>query len=304
MKSRKTALILALVLASGAAGAPTTFAQPEPPQARRTAGSTGEAKVLVNKSSAGLALQGYDPVAYFTDGRPTRGSEDYVATHEGATYRFASPANRDAFKAEPGKYAPQFGGYCAYAASINKLSPISPDQWEIIDGRLILQHNKRATDAWQKDPVGNLVKADANWPGLVEKNGANPSKTLVNVDDDGVAIKGYDPVAYFTLSAPTKGDPSISAIYNGATYHFATNEHKEMFEREPSKYAPQFGGYCAYAASINKVSPIDPAFWSIEDGRLLLQHTQRAYDLFYDDPQKNLANADRNWPGLVAKRGK
>jgi YHS domain-containing protein len=302
MKTRNTSLMLALVLASGAIGAPRALAQPEPRQIAR-ATATAE-RVLVNKSADGLALQGYDPVAYFTVAKPTKGSDDYTATYQSATYRFVSAANRDAFKAEPARYAPQFGGYCAYAASINKLSPISPDQWEIIDGRLVLQHNKRATDAWKKDPPGNLIKADANWPGLVAKNGANVSKTLVNVDGDGVAIMGYDPVAYFTISAPTKGDPSIAAIYNGATYHFANAEHKEMFEREPAKYAPQFGGYCAYAASINKLSPIDPQFWSIENDRLLLQHTKKAYDLFYDDPQKSLANADRNWPGLVAKRGK
>lgn len=303
MQHQHTALVLALTLASGSlsACAQSTHIESRSPQ---VVADTQSPRVLVNKSADGLALQGYDVVAYFTLGKPTKGSKDYTATYQGATYRFSSAANRDAFKADPDRYAPQFGGYCAYAASINKLSPISPDQWEIVDGRLILQHNKRATDAWRKDPAGNLVKADANWPGLVEKNGTNASKTLVNVDDAGVAIKGYDPVAYFTASTPTKGDPSIAAVYGGATYHFANTEHKEMFEREPSKYAPQFGGYCAYAASINKVSPIDPQYWSIEDGRLLLQHTKRAYDLFYENPGENLANADRNWPALVEKRGK
>lgn len=128
-------------------------------------------KSYVNVDRNGLALQGYDPVAYFTDAKPTKGDAGITATYRGAVYRFASTANKDLFEKDPAKYEPQFGGFCAYAVSINKTAAIDPNFWEIVDGRLILQHNKKAWDLWQKDPANNLVKADANWSGLVERHG-------------------------------------------------------------------------------------------------------------------------------------
>jgi YHS domain-containing protein len=262
-----------------------------------------DSKVLVNRDKDGLALQGYDPVAYFTVNKPTKGDARFSSKYDGATYRFASRENKRAFDENPGRYAPQFGGYCGYAASIGKLSPISPEYFQVLDGRLVLQHNQRAWDAWNKDLAGNLAKADDNWPGLVQRF-ARPEKILVNVDRDGTALQGYDPVAYFTAGRPTIGDPSITAVYNGATYRFASVENKDAFERDPARFEPQFGGYCGYAASINKISPIDPLIWQIIDGRLVLQHTQKAYDLFNADAPASLARADGNWPGLVSRRGR
>jgi YHS domain-containing protein len=126
-------------------------------------------KVLVNLDSQGVALGGYDPVAYFTDARPVKGDPKIRSTRGGAVYTFASVEHKAAFDADPAKYEPQFGGYCAYAASIDKVSLIDPNYWEIIDGRLILQHNQKAWDLWHRDAAGNLVKADKNWPGLVNR---------------------------------------------------------------------------------------------------------------------------------------
>lgn len=296
--STTTAVVLALALAGCATDGP-----PSVPGAADARAASGRPRVLVNKDQNGVALQGYDPVAYFTDGKPTKGSPAHAAKHGGATYYFASHEHHQMFVADPERYTPQFGGYCGYAASINKLSPISPEYWEVLDGRLVLQHNQRAWDAWHKDVPGNLKKADANWPGLVERN-ARPEKVLVNTDAMGVAVQGYDVVAYFTDGMPVKGTAEHESVYNGARYRFASKEHRDRFEQDPAKYEPQFGGYCAYAASINKVSPINPRYWSIEDGRLLLQHTQEAFDLFYKDAKGNLARADKNWPGLVERRGK
>jgi len=74
------------------------------------------------------------------------------------------------FESDPAKYAPQFGGFCAHAVSINTTASIDPNFWEIVNGRLLLQHNKRAWNLWHKDPSTNLGKADANWPGLAAKN--------------------------------------------------------------------------------------------------------------------------------------
>jgi len=262
-----------------------------------------DAKILVNRDASGLALQGYDPISYFTEGRPVKGDPHHTALYRGAVYRFASAQNQQAFEKDPARYEPAFGGYCGYAASINRLSPISPEFWEIIEGRLVLQHNQKAWDAWHEDRDGNVEKADANWPGLVERNGSTEA-LLVNVTRKGVAIQGYDPVAYFSENRPRKGDPQHEAVYDGARYWFASHENRVTFENDPAHYAPAYGGYCAYAASINKVSPIDPQIFQITDGRLMLQHTRKAYDLFNANPEESVRRADMNWPGLVAKHGK
>lgn len=260
-------------------------------------------KTLVNKTRAGLAIQGYDPVAYFTEGKPVKGDPAFTAEHDGVGYRFASAAHRDLFVANPAKYAPAYGGYCGYAAAINRLSPIDPRFFQIIDGRLILQHNQKALDKWNALP-GNVAQADKNWPGLVQRNGT-VGKTLLNLDAKGVAIEGYDPVSYFADGKPAKGDPAIEATYNGALYHFVSQEHRATFENDPVKYVPAYGGYCGYAASIGKVRPIRPDLWSIVDGQLVLQHSKGAVELWEKDIPGNKAKADHYWPRLeVAKAGK
>lgn len=261
----------------------------------------GDQKQLLNLDRNGVAIQGYDPVAFFTEAKPVMGDPKIRSSHGGAVYVFASDANRAMFEANPAKYEPEFGGWCAYAASINALSPIDPTYWEIVDGRLLLQHNQKAWDLWHKDAASNLVKADKNWPGLVDKNGA-PPRTLLNVDEKGVALAGYDPTSYFLDNKPIKGDPGLTRTYRGATYYFVDAAHKNTFESEPAKYVPQFGGFCGYAASINKVSPVNPEIWQLVDGRLILQHTPEAYQLFNQDVPRNTAKAEANWPGLAHRR--
>lgn len=125
---------------------------------------------------------------------------------------------------------------------------------------------------------------------------------LVSIDKKGLALQGYDPVAYFTVKKPTKGSPQFTATYKGARYQFANAEHKAEFEKSPARYEPQFGGYCGYAASINKISPISPEYWQVLDGRLVLQHNQKAWDLWTRDVPGNLKKADANWPQLKNRK--
>ena len=114
----------------------------------------------------GVALEGYDPVAYFTDGKPVKGSPQFTASYQSATYQFASAGEKQLFEKSPAKYEPQFGGFCGYAASIDKLAPVEAEYFEVLHDRLILQHNKKAWDLWDKDIEGNLKKAYATWPTL------------------------------------------------------------------------------------------------------------------------------------------
>ncbi|WP_216821501.1 YHS domain-containing (seleno)protein [Tabrizicola sp. TH137] len=122
----------------------------------------------VNVDAQGVGLRGYDPVAYFTEGAPAVGNSDFSAEHEGATYWFASAGNRDAFVAEPDRYAPAYGGFCQTGAVFEKKLDGDPELWRIgDDGRLFLYISVEARDAFLSDLPGNTTAADANWP-LIE----------------------------------------------------------------------------------------------------------------------------------------
>ena len=130
-----------------------------------------QTKTLLNVDSSGVAIQGYDPVAFFTDGKPVKGDSRIVSKRDGAVYFFASKEHKDLFNANPSKYEPVFGGYCAYGVSRNRLVEIYVDAFQIVDGKLLLQYSKSVRDDFNKDTKGNLAKANTNWPGLVEKKG-------------------------------------------------------------------------------------------------------------------------------------
>ena len=122
-----------------------------------------------NVDPSGLALKGYDPVAYFTENKPVKGRTEFTAQHEGATYRFSSAANRDAFTAAPAKYSPQYGGYCAFGMAAGYKAPIEPDAWTVVDGKLYLNYSQSVRRQWSRDIPGYLRKADANWPSIRSK---------------------------------------------------------------------------------------------------------------------------------------
>ena len=120
----------------------------------------------LNLDRAGLAMRGYDPVAYFREGKPIQGRSEFAVTHDGATYRFASAANRDAFVAAPSRYLPAYGGYCAWAAAQGYKADADPQAFAVVGDRLFLNYNRDVHRTWEKDVGGNVTKADANWPKL------------------------------------------------------------------------------------------------------------------------------------------
>jgi YHS domain-containing protein len=117
----------------------------------------------------GVAVKGYDPVAYFTDGHATPGIIEYTYRYKGVTYQFASEQNLNHFKADPGKYLPQYGGYCAYAISLNRIADIDPSRWAIVDGKLYLNNGYLAQTLWSVNKRGNIESADRNWPQYPKK---------------------------------------------------------------------------------------------------------------------------------------
>lgn len=122
-----------------------------------------------------------------------------------------------------------------------------------------------------------------------------------NLEKSGRALQGYDPVAFFTKGKPVKGNPAISSKFNGATYYFGSAEDKELFDKEPAKYVPQFGGFCAYGVSKGDLVKIEVDAFQIVDGRLLLQYDKDIRDKFNKDTKGNLKTANANWP-MVSKK--
>ena len=119
-----------------------------------------------NLDRDGLALSGFDAVAYHHDGKAVTGSRDITAQHDGATWRFASAANRDAFLAAPARYLPAYGGYCAFGVSRGYKVKVDPEAFTIISGRLYLNFDKDVRREWLKEPARYITRADSLWPGL------------------------------------------------------------------------------------------------------------------------------------------
>ena len=118
----------------------------------------------------GIAIKGYDPVAYFTQNKAVKGSNNQAVSHQGIVYYFSSVANKEAFKATPSKYEPEYGGWCAYAMGENgeKIS-VDPETFKILNGKLYLFYNKYFTNTlkdWNKNEATLKQNADANWPKL------------------------------------------------------------------------------------------------------------------------------------------
>ena len=128
---------------------------------------------------------------------------------------------------------------------------------------------------------------------------------LVNVAGASkVAIDGYDPVGFFTDAIPVNGSPFISATHQGAVYFFATEEHKRLFTLNPAKYAPQYGGFCAFGVALDALFPVDISTWQVRDGKLYLNLNPEILKKFNADFDGNVAKANKNWPGLDQKNGK
>ncbi|WP_373975526.1 YHS domain-containing protein [Chitinibacter sp. SCUT-21] len=130
------------------------------------------------------------------------------------------------------------------------------------------------------------------------------STASVNVDEQGVGLKGYDPVAYFTAKAPTLGNAAYSAQHDGVTYHFASKANRDKFTANPAHYAPQFGGFCAMGVALDKKLDGDPQAWKIVDGKLYLNVNKEVQKKWLQDVPGNLKKANMEWPSIKDKAPK
>lgn len=130
--------------------------------------------------------------------------------------------------------------------------------------------------------------------GLSGKSPVEP----VNRDRNNVAVKGYDVIAYFEKGQPVKGSARFAHSWNGSVWQFESERTRNLFAANPAKYAPQFGGYCAWAVSNNYTADIDPEAWKIVDGKLYLNYSKSVQKKWEADLYKRIGDGDRNWPGL------
>ena len=128
------------------------------------------AGVDINASNTGLALQGYDPVAYFSQGEATEGNWQITTVYNDATYRFASEEHKAAFEANPEAYLPQYGGFCAFGAAMGFKFDGDPEYWKVVDGELFLNISSDIQERWQTDIPGFIEKADENWKSIAQKD--------------------------------------------------------------------------------------------------------------------------------------
>ena len=150
-------------------------------------------------------------------------------------------------------------------------------------------------------PVRRLVAACLLSLVLTGGASADPPIAAVNTEN-GWAIKGYYPVAYFTTGKPTPGVAQFTTTHKGVTYRFASAENRARFIATPEKFVPQYGGYCAYAIALNRIADIDPDEWAIVNDKLYLNNGFLAQTLWSLDKSGNIAKGDQNWP-LVPKLG-
>ena len=158
------------------AGVPsTTETSPSAEEAITTASTPETQSSTADEPAAfftegSIAIRGADPVAYFTQGAYVAGRPEYTHDWGGATWQFASAEHRDLFVSNPEQYAPQYGGFCAWAVSEGYVAPIDPTAWDIVDGKLYLNFNARIQRRWQRDISGHVARADRNWPSVLDSN--------------------------------------------------------------------------------------------------------------------------------------
>lgn len=288
--------------------------------------ANSEIMVLEN----GYAIGGYDPVAYFKENKALKGNESISFKWKNVTWLFSSQENKKLFEKAPNDYAPQYGGWSLYQMSGNggegyATQTRPEDSWLIFGRKLYLVHRADWAEHLRENDgaVSNLIKyADEQWlkvsrdirnggkafsPDLKPENWKDShemrpilAQTEIMVLHNGYAIGGYDPVAYFEIGEATKGKEGFSYEWKDAIWLFDSEKHLQMFKDDPEKYAPQYGGWCAYGMSGHgsegygaQTRPKDS--WSIVDGKLYFNWAPGVKQMFLKDKEQYINDANREW---------
>ena len=250
----------------------------------------------------GLALEGYDPVAYFDvgGGKPTKGDKRREVVHRGVRYRFSSDENRDLFLAAPARYEPAYGGWCAWAMADNDKTEINPRAFLIENGRLLVFYDGFFGDTRKKwlAKGGDALRpsADTSWMGMSKERAPRDVARFDLVQ--GVAFGGFDPVSAAD-GEPVAGSLELLVLHDGVAYTFATPENRARFEARPASFEVRYGGWCPTAiAEGRQVSP-DPRFVLHTDDELLVFADEAARDAWTVGGDSVRAAADAGWARLL-----
>ena len=253
----------------------------------------------------GLALGGYDPVAYHGEGggKPTKGKREISLKYRGVTYRFASKTHLEIFKKAPARFEPAYGGWCAYAMARGKKVEIDPRSFLIENDRLLVFYKGLFNDTrktWKKEGSAKLTtRANASWK-KISGEGAERDTTQFNLEK-GLALGGYDPVAY-SDGAARKGKQTLSASFKGIDYRFSTEASKAAFLARPDSFEPRYGGWCAWAMAEGKKAPVSPEIYvSGEQGTFLFYSSEKR-DAWMAARSRMVKDADAHWAKLAGSR--
>ncbi len=221
--------------------------------------------------TASVALGGYSPVSYQQKNKAEKGSPRYSVHVHGKTYYFTGLDQERLFLNNPEKYLPAFDGYCAYGLAKDAKFESNPETFKLVGGRTFLFLNDGETNThelWEAENERDLARAaNFNWERMT---GEGPLAHYNLPPGSRLGLQGYCPVAYFAVGKAVKGSPEYTEEYRGVTYQFVNADAAKEFRRNPAKYEPAFGGWCATGMMVEQKFPIDPDSFKIVDGRLFL----------------------------------
>jgi YHS domain-containing protein len=245
---------------------------------------------------------------------PLEGVESLTLEHGGATYRFASEANRAAFREHPARYEPAYGGWCAYAMADGDKVEVDEESFLVQGERLYLFYDGLFNDTrskWSKKPREMQADADVEWERITGEDPARERAPEVPRDASklalgkrGLALEGFDPVSYFDGGAK-KGSEALRAVYRGAVYRFASDENRAKFRANPARYEPAYGGWCAFAMAADKQVEPDPEAFLVEGGALLVFYRKGKKDTrdeWKADAAGLRSRADAAWARFLADK--
>lgn len=219
-----------------------------------------------------IALDGYDPISYFTNDKAIAGKLDYQKEYKGERYTFVSEDNMSLFSAHPERFLPQYGGACAHSATAQSPVAGDPSIYTVDQGKLYFFSNEVAKSQWPTDISSNQV-------GLMP-----------------LALQGFDVTTYFDESGiAAKGNERYQAVFNGKRYLFVSQVNQQQFAAEPERFLPQYGGYCSHSVSQGAPIPSDPSLFIVEDEKLYLFSADEAKEAWLSQPLVTRNLASKNW---------
>jgi|CXWL01.1.fsa_nt_gi YHS domain-containing protein len=246
------------------------------------------------------ALNGYDPVAMLDEGRVTLGSATFASDWRGTTWKFANADNQRKFMAEPDRFVPQYGGFCALGMSHGGLVPSDPEAFSVVDGKLYLNAGPKVRETWQYASRFQIERANKRWRERLEK--ANTA-TIANVP---AAVEkksrpeygGLDPVSYFSGAPAQAGLAVFSVTWQGKLFWFINAENRRRFEQTPARFRPEFDGVSTVTLAHGLAIPANPQAYTLINGKLYFDFSDAVIATLNTAPQQIIARAQEQWQQL------